>query len=138
MQSFKSPEEKTLEAVETTELGQSVSHVVWLKTTSLVSFFPLSISLLSPTSLIPFFLTCTILPLPCQKTFQVLSIAKVVTESQTRGDEGPHRVIWLYLSIFWEACQCTREMLQIAGWTSSVLWTNIYHPQDATAQPGSK
>lgn len=128
MQSFKSLEAKTLEAVETTELGQSVSHVIWLKTTSLASFFPSPIPLLSPTSLIPFFLTCTILPLPCQKTFQVLSIAKVVTENQTRDDEGPHRVIWLCLSIFWEACQCTRETLQTAGWTSSVLWTNIRHP----------
>jgi len=51
---------------------------------------------------------------------------------------GQTKAFWLCLCIFWEVHQSTRETLQIVGWTISVLRTNIHHPRDTSAQPGSK
>lgn len=88
-------------------------------------------------SLIPFFLTSIILPHPCQKTFQVLSIASGdrVKLEVMRGPAGCSGCVWTSSGRYASAPE--REMPQTVGWTSCV-GTNIHHPWDTSAQPGSK
>lgn len=115
MESFKSPEAKTLEAVEIMELRQSVSHAVCMAEDHLTSLI-LPIIHPTPFSNIPDALLSHLhhptTPLPESLPDPIHSKSG---DSQTTGDEEPHQVLSLCLSIFWEARECTTEMLQIAG-----------------------